>query len=62
MAVSRLLGVRAFTGSPPMYISPASGLSKPAIILSVVVLPQPLGPKSVTKLPGFMSRVTSFTA
>ena len=62
MAVSRLLGVRALMASFPRKISPSSGLSKPAIIRRVVVLPQPEGPSRVTKEPGSMVREVSFTA
>ena len=35
----------SMTSRPPMRITPASGLSRPAIRRSVVVLPQPDGPK-----------------
>src|SRR5919106_4799114 len=43
-------------------ISPESGVSSPAMHLSVVVFPQPDGPKSVKSLPSGTSRVTSSTA
>src|SRR5262249_25846830 len=39
-----------------------SGVSKPAIMRSVVVLPQPLGPSSEKNSPSAISSVTSFTA
>src|SRR5512143_903448 len=41
---------------------PVSGSSKPAIILSSVVLPQPEGPSRVTNSPDPMERLTSSTA
>ncbi len=41
--------------------SPSVGLSKPAIIRSVVVLPQPEGPKKVTNSPLFIVRLKSST-
>ena len=43
--------VRALRGTPQMRISPASGESKPQIILSSVDLPHPFGPKSPMILP-----------
>src|SRR5438105_2620304 len=50
------------TSSLPTYTRPSSGCSKPAIIRSVVVLPQPDGPSSVSSSPGSTSRLTSLTA
>src|SRR5215831_19345112 len=47
---------------PPSRISPAVGSTKPAIMRSVVVLPQPEGPSSTTSSPCRMSRSTSATA
>ena len=43
-------------------IRPSSGTSKPAIILSVVVFPQPLGPSSEKNSPSPIDSVTSRTA
>ena len=40
------------TTRPRSVISPPSGRSSPATRRSVVVLPQPLGPRSVTPRPG----------
>ena len=40
----------------------ASGASNPAIIISVVVLPDPLGPRKVTNSPRAMSIEMSSTA
>src|SRR5262245_20611422 len=45
-----------------MLISPASAVSKPLISRSVVVLPQPLGPRSVTNSPSPTARSRSLTA
>src|SRR3990170_5864194 len=50
------------TSAPRRRMRPASGCSKPAIIRSVVVLPQPLGPRSVMNSPSRMSNDTSRTA
>src|SRR5438045_5793353 len=41
---------------------PAVGALKPAAIMSVVVLPDPLGPSNVTNSPGATSRSTCATA
>ena len=43
--------------SPLSKISPSVGISKPAIILNVVDLPQPDGPKNVTNSPLLTSRL-----
>ncbi|CDM97800.1 protein of unknown function [Limnospira indica PCC 8005] len=45
-----------------MRISPADGVSNPAISRSVVVLPQPDGPRMLKNSPRFMSRSTALTA
>src|SRR5919198_293838 len=50
------------TRSPPIAISPARGRSRPAIERSVVVLPQPLGPRRVKNLPCGTSNATSCAA
>src|SRR5215211_5979916 len=47
---------------PPMTTRPSSGASKPAIILSVVVLPQPDGPSSEKNSPGSTASSTPSTA
>ena len=47
---------------PLMRISPALGLSSPAIMRSVVVLPQPEGPSSVTNAPVGTTRSMLSTA
>lgn len=45
--------------SPPKMTFPESGEVKPPMIRSVVVFPQPLGPKSVTKEFSFTDRLRS---
>lgn len=50
------------TSSPSMKIAPSLWPSNPAIILNVVVLPHPLGPKIVKNSPLFISRETLSTA
>ena len=57
----RFTGTRV-TSCPPISMRPASGITSPAIALSVVVLPQPDGPRSVTNCPAAISSVTSSTA
>src|SRR5581483_6903837 len=48
--------------SPPSMIRPASGCSKPAIIRSVVVFPEPDGPRSVKNSPSPTVRSMPSTA
>ena len=50
------------TSLPPRRTRPAVGAMKPAIMRSVVVLPQPLGPSSTTNSPSRTSSETSCTA
>ena len=45
-----------------MVIEPVVGVSNPAIMRSVVVLPQPLGPRNETNSPRVTSRLKSTTA
>ena len=47
---------------PSIVISPAVGFSNPAIIRSVVVLPQPDGPRNDTNSPFSTARLKSMTA
>src|SRR6266852_2496133 len=47
---------------PPTWTSPASGFSRPATGRRVVVLPQPLGPSSVTSEPAGTSKSIASTA
>src|SRR5256885_14772592 len=49
-------------GRPPRKISPIVGDSKPAIIMSVVVLPEPLGPRRVRNSPEATASDTPSTA
>ena len=46
----------------PIEIVPADGSSKPAIILSVVVFPQPDGPRSAKNEPSGTTNERSSTA
>src|SRR5438874_10092048 len=62
MAMSRSFGGTSFTTSPPMRMSPPVMSSRPAIIRSVVVLPQPDGPTSTTNSLSAMSRSMPRTA
>ena len=62
MPVERKWGGTAVTGLPSMRISPELGLSKPAIMLRTVVLPQPLGPSRVRTSPRRMASSSSCTA
>ena len=48
---SRWYGGSCDSGLPSSRISPAVGVSKPASIISVVVLPDPDGPSSVRNSP-----------
>ena len=54
MLTSRSVGGSSVTSSPPIRMRPAVGISRPAIMRRVVVLPQPDGPSSVTSVPGSM--------
>src|SRR5438067_7542054 len=60
--MSRFSGGTSFIRLPAMTMSPAVARSSPAIILSVVVLPQPEGPRRHTTSPAATLRSTSFTA
>src|SRR4028118_2084020 len=62
MAMSRSRGGMSFTTAPPMETSPDDISSSPAIIRSVVDLPQPEGPTSTTNSWSAMSRSMPFTA
>ena len=48
--------------APSIRIVPAEGVSKPAIIRSVVVFPQPLGPRNDTNSPRWTSSSKCSTA
>src|SRR5215510_334944 len=60
--MSRSLGGTSFTSRPPMKISPPEASSRPAIMRSVVLLPQPDGPTSTTNSLLGMSRLMLRTA
>src|ERR1700738_764507 len=62
MAMSRSFGCRWFTMRPPMAMVPPLISSRPAIMRSVVDLPQPEGPTSTTNSRSLMSRLMSLTA
>ena len=56
MLTSRLCGGVLVTSSPPTSTVPEVGSLKPAIIRSVVVLPQPEGPSREKNSPAATSR------
>src|SRR5258705_6635130 len=60
--MSRSLGVMLLTTLPPINSSPSVMSSRPAIMLSVVDLPQPDGPTRMTNSPSAMSRLILLTA
>ncbi len=62
MFTGRWFGGTARMLLPPMRMSPASGLMKPATMRSSVVLPQPEGPRIEKKLPRATSSDRSSTA
>ena len=61
MPMLRWLGFRRVTSLPPMNTEPELGSSKPATIRSIVVLPQPEGPRKETNSPCRTSRLNSCT-
>src|SRR5258708_34433257 len=62
MAIRRSRGVRSLTTLPPIRISPAVGVSRPAIIRKSVVFPEPEGPRKTRNSPSRVSRLTLLTA
>src|SRR4029079_13551618 len=56
MAMSRSLGATWLTCRSPMWISPPLMVSRPAMDLSKVDLPQPEGPTSTTNWRSVVSR------
>src|SRR5215203_833692 len=62
MAISRFSGGRSFMRLPAMITSPSVARSRPAIMRSVVVLPQPDGPRRQTTSPALTEREASLTA
>ena len=59
MPTLRWFGGRWVMSSPSIVIVPAVGCSKPAIMRSVVVLPQPDGPRNETNSPRSAARLKS---
>src|SRR4051794_17778141 len=62
MLVGRRSGPSNVTSRPCMITLPAVGRTKPPIILSNVVLPQPDGPRIAKKSPLQISRLSGATA
>ena len=62
MFTLRFAGGTKLTSLPSRMMRPAVGSSNPAIMRSVVVLPQPLGPSIEKNSPPGISNVTSSTA
>ena len=62
MLTGRLFGGTFAISCPSIRICPSVGSSKPAIIRSNVVLPQPDGPSKTKNSPDKMSRLTLSTA
>src|SRR5580692_9790131 len=62
MPMLRLCGGTAEMEAPSSRISPESAERKPAIRLSIVVLPEPLGPNSDTNAPAGIASETWSTA
>src|SRR6185437_3536502 len=61
MPIWRWFGGRAEISLPSTRIEPRVGRSKPAIILNMVVLPQPEGPSRVMNSPLLKARLASLT-
>ena len=62
MEMRRLAGGNWVTSRSPMRMVPDVGVSSPAIMRSVVVLPQPDGPSSTVKLPAGTVKLTPWIA
>src|SRR5438552_9358540 len=62
MPIPRCAGVANVMSLPFRRTMPSSGSSNPAMILSSVVLPEPLGPRIVTSSPGWTVRSTPASA
>src|SRR5947208_753924 len=62
MPMSRRCTAKSVTSRPPTTMRPWSGVSKPAMSRSVVVLPHPDGPNSAKNSPARMSSDTASTA
>src|SRR5688500_18357244 len=62
MPMSRRCTGTSVMSWPPTWTRPLSGISKPAMMRRLVVLPQPDGPSSEKNSPALMSSVTLSTA
>ena len=62
MLTLRSPGPSVVTSRPPMKIWPEVGDSSPAIMRSVVVLPQPEGPRMVVSVPCGTVKLIPLTA
>src|SRR5574342_976892 len=62
MPTLRWFGGRFVISTPSSRMAPAVGVSKPAIMRRVVVLPHPLGPRKDTNSPRSTWRLKSSTA
>ena len=62
LVTGRSCGSTGAMSRPPSRMRPSSGVSKPASILSSVVLPQPLGPSSAKNSPAPISSDSRSTA
>src|SRR5579864_1274737 len=62
MPTSRLFGGAYVASLPSIQISPAVGGTRPATIISSVVLPEPEGPSRVRNSPSRSSRVAPASA
>src|SRR5215211_489501 len=62
MAILRARGGRSLTTRPSMRTSPSLGRSRPAMVRSRVVLPQPEGPRRTRYSPSSVARSTPLTA
>ena len=58
MEMRRLAGGNCVTSRSPMRMLPEVGVSRPAIMRSVVDLPQPDGPSRTVKLPAGTVKLT----
>ena len=62
MNAARLCSGRFVTSEPSMMTLPESTKNVPAVALSIVDLPAPLPPMTVTKSPSFSVRLRPFSA
>ncbi|MNT39854.1 hypothetical protein D3C72_1761340 [compost metagenome] len=62
MEMRRLAGGSCVTSRSPMWMVPEVGESSPAIMRSVVDLPQPDGPSRTVKLPAGTVKLTPWIA